>query len=583
MPSSELYKPSNIQYKPYGSGAGSSSPIIDDTVQAGVAGLKPVSVLSSANGSKIIDQNYADHSKDMAAISPNAQDYYTKERFPDLNKETKPTGSVDKSLKDQGGYTVDEVNASGLDTTNYKYDPSTKYFLPKTATQTDGVNKQYEADLSELDQAFAPLQKNLDASHANLLKSVTDIYAQMKNEAEQVTASDVRAATSIGLRLGGKYAPGGLNGLVSNAQKAGLERLKTIGLKETSVLAEAEQSYQDNNYKMFVEKRNELKDLRKDKQAELTKIQERAIADQKEFRLERQKREEKFTSDLNGILTDAGKNNAPPEVIDAIRNSKDVASAVKAAGEYLQSGSGIVGEYTAYKRDAVTRGLTPLSFDEYQTRDANRKLKQAAALNSAGLNQTQMNTALKLSDDYEQRSKDFYTQRDSYNRVLASASDPSAAGDLALIFNYMKTLDPNSTVREGEFATAQNSGSAWDVIGAKYNKVKSGERLTQTQRDDFVKRATTLFNSSKKQQEATIKTFTDRAVKYGVPADLVVRDAESTSNAGQDIVKEQQGAKSTVDGYVSSNPAEAETIANLSANNYTDEDIVEYLKLNKKI
>ena len=36
---------------------------------------------------------------------------------------------------------------------------------------------------------------------------------------------------------------------------------------------------------------------------------------------------------------------------------------------------------------------------------------------------------------------------------------PDAAGDMALIFSYMKMLDPNSTVREGEYATAQDAGS----------------------------------------------------------------------------------------------------------------------------
>lgn len=172
------------------------------------------------------------------------------------------------------------------------------------------------------------------------------------------------------------------------------------------------------------------------------------------------------------------------------------------------------------------------SYDQYQTEDANRK-RSIVNINAAGLTPTATNTALKLSDDYEQRSKDFYTQRDAYNRVVSSASDPSAAGDLALIFNYMKTLDPGSTVREGEFATAQNSGSAFDVVGAKYNKVMSGERLTQAQRNDFVKRAKTIFTGSQAQQDAVAKEFTARAAQYGIPANLVVRDTTATGSNNQ--------------------------------------------------
>jgi hypothetical protein len=63
----------------------------------------------------------------------------------------------------------------------------------------------------------------------------------------------------------------------------------------------------------------------------------------------------------------------------------------------------------------------------------------------------------KLRDDFLKGSKVFVDTKDAYTRIQDSASDPSAAGDLALIFNYMKMLDPGSTVREGEFATAQDS------------------------------------------------------------------------------------------------------------------------------
>ncbi|MEM8882399.1 MAG: hypothetical protein AAGC82_17565, partial [Pseudomonadota bacterium] len=48
--------------------------------------------------------------------------------------------------------------------------------------------------------------------------------------------------------------------------------------------------------------------------------------------------------------------------------------------------------------------------------------------------------------------KDFRKQAEAFGRIDASAFEPSPAGDLALIFNYMKVLDPGSVVRESEFA-----------------------------------------------------------------------------------------------------------------------------------
>ncbi len=188
------------------------------------------------------------------------------------------------------------------------------------------------------------------------------------------------------------------------------------------------------------------------------------------------------------------------------------------------------------------------SFSEYQNEDANRKAIIAKAGSGGyGLSPAQTSTALKLSDDYEARSKDFYTVRDAYNRIQEVAKDVSPAGDLALIFSYMKVLDPGSSVREGEFANAQNAGSAFDRIGALYNKVREGTRLTQSQRSDFMTQAKSLFTASQKQQQQTADEYSARADKFGVPADLVVRGVNATSadtpkapSGGQIAVQDQK-------------------------------------------
>lgn len=101
--------------------------------------------------------------------------------------------------------------------------------------------------------------------------------------------------------------------------------------------------------------------------------------------------------------------------------------------------------------------------------------------------------------------KDFAQQSAAYGRIVASADEPSAAGDLALIFNYMKVLDPGSVVREGEFATAQNAAGVPQRVQALYNNVLRGERLTPEQRKDFVGRAGKLYNSA----EEYYKQFED--------------------------------------------------------------------------
>jgi len=93
------------------------------------------------------------------------------------------------------------------------------------------------------------------------------------------------------------------------------------------------------------------------------------------------------------------------------------------------------------------------------------------------------------------RIKSFAGVTEAYSRIVASAQDPSAAGDLALIFNYMKVLDPGSTVREGEFATAQNAGGVDARVRSLFNSVVDGTRLTAEQRADFLDRSNRLYKS----------------------------------------------------------------------------------------
>ena len=132
-----------------------------------------------------------------------------------------------------------------------------------------------------------------------------------------------------------------------------------------------------------------------------------------------------------------------------------------------------------------------------------------------------------LRDDFTKLSKTFLDVRDAHGRVKESAKNPSAAGDLALVFNYMKMLDPGSTVREGEFATAQNSAGIPDRVKAMYNKSISGERLADTTRNDFVTRASMLYERQAKNHRKLEDQFKGMAKKYSLNTDRVVPDYSS--------------------------------------------------------
>jgi hypothetical protein len=133
-------------------------------------------------------------------------------------------------------------------------------------------------------------------------------------------------------------------------------------------------------------------------------------------------------------------------------------------------------------------------------------------------------TTNSIRGDFLQNSKQFAEVAQSTQRVISSASDPSAAGDLALIFNYMKILDPGSVVREGEFATAQNSAGVPDRLRAQYNKVISGERLAPETRKDFLDRALKLYEGQDQLHTDRVKSFTKLSSDSGIDPKTTILD-----------------------------------------------------------
>lgn len=131
----------------------------------------------------------------------------------------------------------------------------------------------------------------------------------------------------------------------------------------------------------------------------------------------------------------------------------------------------------------------------------------------------------KLRDEFNAASKEIVTVGDNYAKIQEVSSDNSAAGDLSLIFSYMKMLDPNSVVREQEFANAQNAAGVPDRIRAAYNKVISGERLSPNQRADFIKQAGNVYNAqNKRHQETVVKRYTAMAKRWNIDPQDVVGD-----------------------------------------------------------
>jgi soluble lytic murein transglycosylase-like protein len=130
-----------------------------------------------------------------------------------------------------------------------------------------------------------------------------------------------------------------------------------------------------------------------------------------------------------------------------------------------------------------------------------------------------------LRTEYGDKAKDFVTVRDAFTRI--NRSPDSAAGDLALIYSFVKMLDPGSVVRESEFALAETAapllerlGISWDKVGA----VWKGQRLTPGAREDFLNSADELYGAALTGYENLKSDYTDLAKQYGFEPGRIVKD-----------------------------------------------------------
>ncbi len=133
-------------------------------------------------------------------------------------------------------------------------------------------------------------------------------------------------------------------------------------------------------------------------------------------------------------------------------------------------------------------------------------------------------TERKLRDEYIGQTKDFKTIQSAWRSIKTSGKEPSAAGDMSLIFGYMKLLDPASTVREGEYANAQNAAGIPDRIRATFNKAIDGQILSETQRKDFLNQAKKQYESRLGEYNQLKDSYSGLAKQYGLEPKRIIVD-----------------------------------------------------------
>ena len=151
-----------------------------------------------------------------------------------------------------------------------------------------------------------------------------------------------------------------------------------------------------------------------------------------------------------------------------------------------------------------------------------------------------------LGKRFFSESKDFQTINDSIGRLVSGSEADNAAGDLAIVFSYMKMLDPGSVVRESEYATAENARGVPEGMRNIYNKLLTGERLSPEQRDRFVGLGRDLYGKQRSQHDARIDYYKDLSGKYGIDPAHVIQDFTGPTDKLLSGYDERQKAKKLI-------------------------------------
>jgi len=122
-------------------------------------------------------------------------------------------------------------------------------------------------------------------------------------------------------------------------------------------------------------------------------------------------------------------------------------------------------------------------------------------------------------------TKAFREVQTSYDQIRFALKNPSAANDLAAATKFMKLLDPGSVVRESELGMAMAATGQFDRMSNYYNMLKTGQKLTPSQRVDFYNSANGLYKAATDRYNESATEFRTMAQDYQLNPDRIAKPA----------------------------------------------------------
>lgn len=122
--------------------------------------------------------------------------------------------------------------------------------------------------------------------------------------------------------------------------------------------------------------------------------------------------------------------------------------------------------------------------------------------------------------------KDYKVVRSNYERIRQGVQLGTGAGDAAIVFGYMKMLDPTSVVREGEQATTRNAAGVPEAVRGMYNQLVGGGQLSDEARQQILGAAEKVYGESSANIEDVNKRYGSYADTWKLDPSRIVAPVE---------------------------------------------------------
>jgi hypothetical protein len=196
-------------------------------------------------------------------------------------------------------------------------------------------------------------------------------------------------------------------------------------------------------------------------------------------------------------------------------------------------------EFLAKKRQAASLATQKTEAEIYKDKAAGAKDFASLDPRAGGLkpeNRAQIEG--QIMDDYLKSPTftNLAAAKSSLRDLASIKNNKSGAGDIAAIYGFVKTMDPNA-VKEGEIALTQSALPGFDRVRVIFDSLKSGNKITPEMKRELLTVAKGMYDAKHKTAEEFRTPFINRARQYGINPDIAapsmsIPDAELAEMTG---------------------------------------------------